>query len=332
VNFAKKNFINVNVHENGYYQKIEVLDMKKSMFLGFLLIASLFFVFGCAPTEEVSIADGSVFTGDASFGGVTGLIIGGKSRVKTKCVDSDGKKVHVKGNVYTKRVLGGRVLSSTPVKHDVCVSQSTVKEYFCKGKKVKYKTVTCKNGCSDGACRRKFVGVKSCNYAWTDEYRCEGDKLQRAWTTSRCDKKWSKRQKCEYGCSNDTCNPEPAVGNSDCPARGFVPETSCNGNVLVNKSGAVCGNSVLNTQDCTTYGGECLEASAFGVSPENVTGNLNKVYYDFASREYVRGDAFCARYGAKVCQNNAGEKKIIDARWDCEDERPVGTWTQVGTA
>jgi beta propeller repeat protein len=209
VNFAKKNFINVNVHKNGYYQKIEVLDMKKSMFLGFLLIASLFFVFGCAPTEEVSIADGSVFTGDASFGGVTGLIIGGKSRVKTKCVDSDGKKVHVKGNVYTKRVLGGRVLSSTPVKHDVCVSQSTVKEYFCKGKKVKYKTVTCKNGCSDGACRRKFVGVKSCNYAWTDEYRCEGDKLQRAWTTSRCDKKWSKRQKCEYGCSNNKCNPEP---------------------------------------------------------------------------------------------------------------------------
>jgi len=46
-----------------------------------------------------------------------------------------------------------------------------------------------------------------CSAKWLDDYRCDGDTLQREYRHSDCDMEWRDYEECAYGCDDGECNP-----------------------------------------------------------------------------------------------------------------------------
>lgn len=124
-----------------------------------------------------------------------------------------------------------------------------------------------------------------CEIGYTDEYRCEGNYLQRKWQNSECKSSWRHMHYCEYGCSNGACNPE----STQCTEK-YLYDYICSG-----------GNSkrLYQKTDCSTYYKE-YEVCKNGCDQK--TGRCNKETKQQCDKGYLEEYRCSGNYLQKLYQ------------------------------
>ena len=88
--------------------------------------------------------------------------------------------------------------------------------------------------------------IPTCTPKWLDEYRCEGDYLQRNYQYGDCSKEWKPYEYCDYGCEN-----APTPHCEEAPS--CTIGAKCKDDVC-SEIGKYCqGNQVFRTMSCKTY-------------------------------------------------------------------------------
>lgn len=109
-------------------------------------------------------------------------------------------------------------------------------EYKCDGKKILQKWMnsdcsfewfyylTCYYGCETGECKEKpEEETKICNYGYLEEYKCDGDDIQKKYQHSNCSFSWVFNELCSYGCENAKCKPcEDTDNGKDYYTKGYI--------------------------------------------------------------------------------------------------------------
>ncbi len=127
------------------------------------LLVLVVFLVGCTPLlseQEVQDLSEDEFDIALEAEAVTGKALTAtiSKAMPLKCKDSDGQNDTVAGNVTQYFMLGGR--RGVKLFSDECTDDRTVKEYYCDGKIVRNKLMTCHLGCVERACEREAESSK----------------------------------------------------------------------------------------------------------------------------------------------------------------------------
>ena len=157
---------------------------------------------------------------------------------------------------YSQECLGTRESCCSSLDcQDYCADNFTRKYAgVCrvKGEPCVYATQFCEYGCENGTCK------SPCAAKFLDEYRCEGNWVQRAYQHPDCSISWKYYEYCTYGCLNGTCK--------GLCTPGFLDEYKCEGSSRYRKyQDENCTITWKFWEDCL-YG--CLNGTCLA---ENIT-------------------------------------------------------------
>jgi hypothetical protein len=154
--------------------------------------------------------------------------------ITATCTDTDGGE-----NIYEKGTT-----CSTLCKTDVCLSSTSLKEYYCNGDAMVSKIINCANGCVDGACAQdSFV----CNSNHTDSTgKCHHDcgafagchGISPNTCSSNSLKKCNSTCQEISSCKDRTCNCGENLNNcpEDCKEEKLSADLNCDGSVNLTDS------------------------------------------------------------------------------------------------
>ena|GEM_PF-2105252 len=146
------------------------------------------------------------------------------------------------------------------------------------------------------------VGIKGailtcteiCNAGWLDEYRCQGDWVQRLYQFTDCSTEWRNYEECEYGCEDGEC-----IEGCD---PGYTNNTRCNGNWLQREwQDEDCSTEWRNSEYCVygCYNGACNP----GPNPY-CTDTDGGIIYATQGHTYGIDDALTSYSKSDYCSGN----------------------------